>query len=280
MPFWYCPLEKNRSDGGLAAELVLGVVEVGEVLDLRDRHEAGQRRAERRAEDGLLVEQGVEHPEAAEPLPQPARHAVDAALDRDVLAEQQRRGLRVHQVGEGGVDGLRQRHGWPVLGQSAAPEAGALLGGASGLDGRQSTWQGERRHDRGPGREAVLVEHLLGLGHHVLARGFVAIEDVGRRHDAGIHERERRGQQRVAVVVGRDLGGGAVGALGVRAGVTHEPDGAQVQDGGATALADRGQRLGDDVEERRRVRPVGVPVGEPGKPRERGRRPPRRRPRC
>ena len=89
MPFWYCPLEKNRSDGRLAPELVLGVVEVGEVLDLRDGHEAGQCRAEGRAEDGLLVQQGVEHPEAAEPLPQAARHAVDTALERDVLAEQQ-----------------------------------------------------------------------------------------------------------------------------------------------------------------------------------------------
>ena len=138
-------------------------------------------------------------------------------------------------------------------------------------------WQVERRHDGGLGREALLVEHLLGLGHHVLARGLVAVEDVGRRHDAGIHERERRGQKGITVVVRRDLGGRPVGALGVRPGVAHVSHGAQVKDGGATALADGGQRLGDDVEQRCRVRSVGVPVAEAGTACERGCRPPRRR---
>ena len=37
-------------------------MQVGEVLDLRHRQQAGQPRAEREAEDGLLVEQRVEHP--------------------------------------------------------------------------------------------------------------------------------------------------------------------------------------------------------------------------
>ena len=46
--------------GGLTAELVLGVVQVGEVLDLGHRQEPREAGAQRRAEDGLLVEQGVE----------------------------------------------------------------------------------------------------------------------------------------------------------------------------------------------------------------------------
>ena len=45
----------------LAAELVLGVVQVGEVLDLRDRQQPGDPGAERDPEDRLLVEQRVEH---------------------------------------------------------------------------------------------------------------------------------------------------------------------------------------------------------------------------
>ena len=50
-------LERRR----LAAQLVLGVVEVREVLDLGDRDEARDRRPERQAEDRRLVEQRVEH---------------------------------------------------------------------------------------------------------------------------------------------------------------------------------------------------------------------------
>ena len=49
----------------LAAQLVLGVVQVGEVLDLRDRHQPGHAGAERQPEDRLLVEQRVEDPPAA-----------------------------------------------------------------------------------------------------------------------------------------------------------------------------------------------------------------------
>ena len=74
----------------LAAELVLGVVEVREVLDLGDRQEAAHRGAEREPEDRGLVEQRVEDPPRAEPRVQPARDSVHAALDRDVLAEEER----------------------------------------------------------------------------------------------------------------------------------------------------------------------------------------------
>ena len=46
--------------GRLAAELVLGVVQVGEVLDLGDRDQPGQPGAQPKTENRLLVEQGVE----------------------------------------------------------------------------------------------------------------------------------------------------------------------------------------------------------------------------
>ena len=49
-------LERRR----LAAELILGVVEVREVLDLGDRDEPGDRGPEREPEDRRLVEQRVE----------------------------------------------------------------------------------------------------------------------------------------------------------------------------------------------------------------------------
>ena len=54
-------LREERQAGGLATQLVLGVVEVGQVLDLGDREQAGHGRAECDAEDRLFVEQAVEH---------------------------------------------------------------------------------------------------------------------------------------------------------------------------------------------------------------------------
>ena len=58
----YCPCGEELQRRRLATELVLGVVQVGEVLDLRDRQQPGDARAEGQPEDGLLVEQRVEHP--------------------------------------------------------------------------------------------------------------------------------------------------------------------------------------------------------------------------
>ena len=55
--------------GRLAAQLILGVVEVGEVLDLRHRQEPREARAECGAEDGLLVEQRVDNAGPTEPAP-------------------------------------------------------------------------------------------------------------------------------------------------------------------------------------------------------------------
>src|SRR6185312_15703700 len=83
-------LREELQRGGLATKLVLGVVEVREVLDLGDRDEPGDRRSERQPEDRRLVEQRVEHALLAEAGLKATRDAVDAALEPDVLAEDER----------------------------------------------------------------------------------------------------------------------------------------------------------------------------------------------
>ena len=60
-------------------------------LDFRDRHQPGQRHADRAADDPFLVERGVEHPLAPELVLQAERHRMDPALGADVLAEHQHR---------------------------------------------------------------------------------------------------------------------------------------------------------------------------------------------
>ena len=98
----------------LSAQLVLRVVQVGEVLDLGYRHEAGDRRPERQSENRCLVEQGVEHAPGAEPRMQATGDAVDAALRRHVLAEDEKLGRMLEPVGERRVDALRERQRAPV----------------------------------------------------------------------------------------------------------------------------------------------------------------------
>ena len=92
-PVAVLPLREELQRRRLAAQLILGVVEVGEVLDLRHRHEAAHRGAEREAEDRRLVEQRVEDAAGAEAGVEPTGDAVDAALRGDVLAEQEHLGM-------------------------------------------------------------------------------------------------------------------------------------------------------------------------------------------
>ena len=103
------PLREELQRRRLAAQLILGVVEVREVLDLGDRQEPADGRAERESEDRRLVEQRVEHAPRAEARVQPARHAVDAALDGDVLTEEERVRMTLEHRREPGVDRLRER---------------------------------------------------------------------------------------------------------------------------------------------------------------------------
>jgi hypothetical protein len=123
------PVGEETQGGCLATQLVLGVVKVGEVLDLGYWHVPGQPRPERDSQDGLLVEQGVEHPEASETLAESAGDSIHPTLDGNVLAKEQ--GLRVdgHQVRERGIDGLGQGHPRFGLRHAVTPDRGAVLGG-------------------------------------------------------------------------------------------------------------------------------------------------------
>ena len=84
----------------LAADLVLGIVDVGEELDLGDREQVVMGGADAEAEDALLVEQGVDHPRRAEALVQLGGDVVDAALGPDILAGDDDIVVRQHQIGE------------------------------------------------------------------------------------------------------------------------------------------------------------------------------------
>ena len=120
----------------LAAQLVLGVVQVGEVLDLRDRQQPADRRAEREAEDGSARR-------AACRTPGPRRAGAAARGSR-----RRRRpcaptsspntsspGCRAPASSERAVDALRQRQRPLLLGQPAAEDAGPFRVGrrAGGL---------------------------------------------------------------------------------------------------------------------------------------------------
>jgi hypothetical protein len=75
-----------------AANLIAGVVEIRQVLDLRQRQHAHVGVALGEAEDHRFVEQRVEHAAALERLVQALGDGIHAALLRHVLAEQQRLG--------------------------------------------------------------------------------------------------------------------------------------------------------------------------------------------
>ena len=87
------PVGEELQRRALPADLVGGVVQVGEVLDLGDGQQSRHPGTERQPEDGLLVEQGVEHPRRPVAVEQSAGDAVDTALSRDVFAEDD--GVRV-----------------------------------------------------------------------------------------------------------------------------------------------------------------------------------------
>ena len=115
------PVGEERQARRLAPQLILGVVQIGEVLDLRDREQPGHAGAERDTEDRLLVEQRVEHAGGAELLLQPSRDAVHPALEGDVLTEHDRpRLVDEHVTGDhtlfvGGVVSVEHGRAAPAL---------------------------------------------------------------------------------------------------------------------------------------------------------------------
>ena len=199
IPLRYAPCEKNCSVGRLAAQLVLGVVQVGEVLDLRDRHEAAERRRRARARGSRSRRAACRR---REPAPnrawQPARDAVDTALHRDVLAEDERLGVRVEHVRE------------PALIDCASVSASPTVAGRrrAAVRRRAGSSRRQRAHHLRGGRELRQRASPPSARSRTRSRGS---EVVRRELVAGCaagDEPASRREQRVAVVVGADLGAG------------------------------------------------------------------------
>src|SRR3546814_18256592 len=70
----------------LAANLVLGIVDIGEELDLGHRDEAVVRHADRETEARLFVEKGVDDARRSEALMKLGGDIVDTPLRPDILA--------------------------------------------------------------------------------------------------------------------------------------------------------------------------------------------------
>ena len=94
------------------------------------------RRPEREPEDRRLVEQRVEHACGAEARLEAARDAVDAALAADVLSEDERLGVMLEDVGERGVDRLREREPLVALARAHRRELPPRADGSRGASGR------------------------------------------------------------------------------------------------------------------------------------------------
>ena len=251
----------------LSAELILRVVEVRQVLDLRDRQEAAHRGAEREPEDRRLVEQRVEHATRPEASVKSARHAVDTALHRDVLPEQQRVRVALEQGSQPGVDPLSERERLAV-GKVDTPR---LLG------------HDRRRARRERGHDLLRGGHLRERGDfecelpRLVAGGEVIVRELRPARSPGRHEPACGSEDRVAVVVGPHRLRRPVRHLGVRARVTEVAHRPQVQDRRPAPLADPGGELRGDPEHLGRIVPVRHLVAQLGPRRERRLDPTRRR---
>jgi hypothetical protein len=203
----------------LAAQLVLGIVDVSEELDLGDRQQAVMGCADAEAEDALLVEQSVDHPTGSEPLVQLRGDVVDAALRPDILAGDDDVPVRQHQVGERPAQEpchmLRLVHHRRVAGeQRLAVFARRRVGYPETAFRRHQTL-----HHGRAGGELGPSDRLLanpGQGRLDLV---VAVEDLGLGHDALLDQQGGAVEQGIALLVFLDLRLGAVSRLNVGAGM-------------------------------------------------------------
>jgi hypothetical protein len=85
--------------------------EVGE-LDLGDRDQPVQRRADGHAHDGRFRQRRVEHARLAEPRVQPIGGAEHATLSPHVLAQHEHAFVALHLLGDRGADRLDHPHLW------------------------------------------------------------------------------------------------------------------------------------------------------------------------
>lgn len=95
--------------GELLRNLVEGLVQEAQELDLRHRHEPADGQPDRGTDDGPLGERGVEDP-AREAGVQALGGSEHPSEPTDVLAEENHPVALVHGIGQCGPDGLEQSH--------------------------------------------------------------------------------------------------------------------------------------------------------------------------
>ncbi len=255
---------------GFAANLVLGVVVVGQILDLRYRQEAELRRADGHAEDALLVEQGVEDPAGTELLVELRGDAIDATALGNVLTEDQHLGVLGQQVAQRVVDRLCQQPRRLILGQTVGTAEVQLAflsvaAGALGLGAyRVGCVRRQRCHHCGG---AVEVGPAGGLARCTPdSRPDLVVQRCELRspRQAGRHGAAGVGQERVLCLVGFDLLDVAVGQLDVRAGVTQQAHQVEVQEHRLTAAPAAVDGATSRVVGVHEVEPVSAHVGDAG----------------
>lgn len=169
------PIGEEAQCRSFAAQLVFSIVQIGQILDLRDGQCTTDRRPQGSAQHGLLVEQSVEDAASPKTGAQTASHAVHPALAGHVFTEDEYAAVRCHQVGQGGVDGHGECHRACGFGESVieclAPELGRGQQGCRWLD-RQGL---QRRHHFGCGAQVLHGGFAGSL--HVASDLFIALQD-------------------------------------------------------------------------------------------------------
>ena len=179
---------------------------------------------------------GVEHPSSPKTAAQSARHAVHPSLRGHVLAEDEHLGMTAHQLGQRGIDRLRQREGGAGLGSRLSagrvterrdPTPAITRRRRRQCQRRQShrrRWTGGEAHPKDRSKPRPSPGPEKPCSYH--SRTWSAVAWPGPRARTA-----RRAEQRVPVVVLHDRATASVRGLDVRARVTHQADGVEVQHG-------------------------------------------------
>ena len=166
--------------------------------------------SDRKPQNRLFIQQCVENAGRAELLLQPLRHAIDAALTRDILAKNGDIGILQHDVGERKINAFCQcnRLGQVtrVLGEhNIAPS---------------DIWQGRRRlrtflwfnrgHYLSNGHQTRLGQCINRDPLHPCAHIFIAGDYLQARHPSLFMQNARAVQQRVLRLGGFNLRHGSI----------------------------------------------------------------------
>ncbi len=217
------PVRKERKRRRLAPDLVLGIVDIGEELDLRQRQQPVVRRADRQPQDRLLVQQGIDHPRRTEPRMQLLRGSIDPTLRPHILPANNRARILQQHVRQRPADQLghmlRLFHRARIVGEKRAPRLGRRqrTRNANAL-GRHNT----RHHRRGIGQLGPRNRQF----HLPLQRRLDRIifgAHLGGAHHAFLDQQGGARQQRIALFLGPHLVLGAIGKLHVVPGMAIEP---------------------------------------------------------